>query len=100
MFMELVPGYSIKPNNVLEHIWQCYVDADGKTIKLGAQVYYSTFLNAIRSFYDLEEYPINLVGGIPRSHRPVASSERVPRSLPFVWADPHKSRFATAVDSR
>ncbi len=62
MFMELVPGYSIKPHNVLEHIWQCYVDADGKTVRLGAQVYYSTFLNAIRSFYDLEEYPIDLAG--------------------------------------
>jgi hypothetical protein len=46
MFMELVPGYSIEPHNV----------------KLGAQVYYSTFLNAIRSFYDLEEYPIDLAG--------------------------------------
>ena len=62
MFMELVPGYSIEPHNVLEHIWQCYVDVDGKTVKLGAQVYYSTFLNAIRSFYDLEEYPIDLAG--------------------------------------
>jgi hypothetical protein len=60
MFMELVPGYSIEPHNVLEHIWQCYVDVNGNTVKLGAQVYYSTFLNAIRLFYDLEEYPINL----------------------------------------
>jgi hypothetical protein len=33
---------------VLEHIWQRYVDAEGKTVKLGAQVYYSTFLNAIQ----------------------------------------------------
>jgi hypothetical protein len=39
MFMELVPGYSIEPHNVLEHIWQCYVDANGNTVKLGAQVY-------------------------------------------------------------
>jgi hypothetical protein len=62
MFMELVPGYSIEPHNVLEHIWQCYVDVDGNTVKLGAQVYYSTFLNAIRSFYDLKEYPIDLAG--------------------------------------
>jgi hypothetical protein len=54
--------YSIEPHNVLEHIWQCYVDANGNTVKLGAQVYYSTFLNAIRSFYDLEEYPIDLAG--------------------------------------
>jgi hypothetical protein len=62
MFMELVPGYSIEPHNVLEHIWQCYVDADGKTVQIGAQVYYSTFLNAIRLFYDLEDYPIDLAG--------------------------------------
>jgi hypothetical protein len=62
MFMELVPGYSIEPHNVLEHIWQSYVNADGTTVQLGAQVYYSTFLNAIRSFYDLEEYPIDLAG--------------------------------------
>jgi hypothetical protein len=62
MFMELVPGYSIELHNVLEHIWQCYVNADGKTVRLGAQVYYSTFLNAIRLFYDLEEYPIDLAG--------------------------------------
>ena len=41
---------------------ECYVDVDGNTVKLGAQVYYSTFLNAIRSFYDLEEYPIDLAG--------------------------------------
>ncbi len=32
MFMELVPGYSIEPHNVLKHIWQSYVDADGKTV--------------------------------------------------------------------
>ena len=62
MFMELVPGYSIEPHNILEHIWQCYVDVEGNTVKLGDQVYYSTFLNAIRSFYDLEEYPIDLAG--------------------------------------
>ncbi len=29
---------------------------------LTAQVYYTTFLNAICSFYDLEEYPIDLAG--------------------------------------
>jgi hypothetical protein len=62
MFMVLVPGYSIEPHSVLNHIWQCYIDANGKTVQLSAQVYYSTFLNALRSFYNLEEYPINLVG--------------------------------------
>jgi hypothetical protein len=62
LFMVLIPDYLIKPHNVLDHIWQCYIDADGKTVQLSAQVYYSTFLNAICSFYDLEEYPINLAG--------------------------------------
>ena len=47
---------------MLEHIWQCYVDAEGKTVKLGAQVFYSTFLNAIHLLYYLKEYPINLAG--------------------------------------
>jgi hypothetical protein len=27
-----------------------------------AQVYYTTFLNAVRSFYDLEDYPIDITG--------------------------------------
>jgi len=31
-------------------------------VVLTAQVYYTTFLNAICSFYDLEEYPIDLAG--------------------------------------
>ncbi len=47
---------------MLDHIWQCYVDNEGKPVQLSAQVYYSTLLNAICSFYDLEEYPINLAG--------------------------------------
>jgi hypothetical protein len=59
-FMVLVPGYSIEPQCVLDHIWQSYVDADGMTVKLSAQVYYTNFMNAIHSFCDLEEYPINL----------------------------------------
>ncbi len=62
MFLVLVPGYSIKPHNVLDHIWQCYIDASRKTVQQSAQVYYSTFLNAIRLFYNLEEYPIDLAG--------------------------------------
>jgi len=55
LFEVLVPGYSLEPHSVLDHIWQCYVDAEG-------QVYYTTFLNAIRSFYDHEEYPIDIAG--------------------------------------
>ncbi len=62
LFMVLVPGYSIKPHNVLDHIWQCYINTEDKTVQLSTQVYYSTFLNAISSFYNLEEYPINLAG--------------------------------------
>ena len=62
LFEVLVPEYSMELHNVLDHIWQSYVDQDGKTVRLTAQVYYTTFLNAIRSFYDLEEYPINVAG--------------------------------------
>ena len=40
----------------------CYVDAEGSQVRLTAQVYYATFLNAVRSFYDLEEYPIDIAG--------------------------------------
>jgi hypothetical protein len=58
----LVPGYSLEPHNVLDHIWQSYIDSDGTQIRLTAQVYYTTFLNAVRSFYDLEEYPIDIAG--------------------------------------
>jgi hypothetical protein len=47
---------------VLDHIWQSYVDAEGTQVRLTAQVYYTTFLNAVRSFYDLEEYPIDITG--------------------------------------
>ncbi len=47
---------------MLDHIWQSYTDADGVHHKLGAQVYYTTFLNTVRLFYDLEEYPINIAG--------------------------------------
>jgi hypothetical protein len=62
LFKVLVPGYSIKPHNVLDHTWQCYVDTKNKMVQLSAQAYYSTFLNAICSFYDLDEYPIDLAG--------------------------------------
>jgi hypothetical protein len=62
LFKVLVPGYSIEMHNVHDHIWQCYVDTKNKTVQLSAQAYYSTFLNAICSFYDLEEYPIDLAG--------------------------------------
>jgi hypothetical protein len=52
----------LEPHNVLDHIWQCYINADGTQIRLMAQVYYTTFLNAFRSFYDLEEHPIVIAG--------------------------------------
>ena len=62
LFSELVPGYSMEPHSVLEHIWQIYVDDKGAHIWLSTQVYYTTFLNAIRSFYNMEECPIDIVG--------------------------------------
>ena len=42
--------------------WQSYVDQDGTHICLTAQVYYTTFLNAVCSFYDLGEYLIDIAG--------------------------------------
>jgi hypothetical protein len=62
LIMVLVPGYLIALQNVLNHIWQSYVSADRKTVKLSTQENYCNFLNAICSFYDLEEYPIILAG--------------------------------------
>jgi hypothetical protein len=60
LFMVLVPSYSIEPQHVLDHIWQSYVDANGKTVELSVQGYYTNFMNAIQSFYNLKEYPIDL----------------------------------------
>jgi hypothetical protein len=60
LFMVLIPSYSIEPHNVLDHIWQCYANTEGKTVQLSTQMYYSTFLNAICLFCNLKEYPINL----------------------------------------
>jgi hypothetical protein len=62
LFEVLVPGYMLEPHNVLDHIFQSYVDQDGNHQRLSLQVYYTTFLNAVRSFYDLEEYPIDIAG--------------------------------------
>jgi hypothetical protein len=60
--MVFIPVYSIKLHNIHNHFWQSYVNAEGKRVQLSAQVYYSTFLNAICSIYNLEEYPIDLTG--------------------------------------
>ena len=62
LFEVLVPGYTLEPHNVLNHIWQSYIDQDGTQVRLTAQVYYTTFLNAVRSFYNLEVYPIDIAG--------------------------------------
>jgi hypothetical protein len=62
LFLVLVPGYLVEPHMVLDHIWQNYTNAEGVQHRLGAQVYYTTFLNTIWSFYDLEEYPIDIIG--------------------------------------
>ncbi len=50
LFMVLVLGYTIELHYVYDHIWQSYVDAEGKMVQLSAQVYYSTFINAIDPF--------------------------------------------------
>ena len=44
LFEVLVPGFSLEPHNVLNHIWQSYINADG------TQIGYAIFLNAVRSF--------------------------------------------------
>jgi hypothetical protein len=62
LFSVLVPGYSMEPHSVLEHIWQSYIDDSGVPVRQSAQVYYTTFLNAMRPFYSLEEYPIDVAG--------------------------------------
>ena len=62
LFEVLVPGYTLEPHNVLDHIFQSYIDQDGNHQRLSAQVYYTTFLNVVCSFYDLEEYPIDIAG--------------------------------------
>jgi hypothetical protein len=62
LFEVLVPGYMLEPLNVLDHIFQSYIDQAGIHQRLSAQVYYTTFLNAVRSFYNLEEYPIDTAG--------------------------------------
>ncbi len=45
---------------MLDHIWQSFINQKGKYIRHTAQVYNMTFLNAIRLFYNLKEYPINV----------------------------------------
>jgi hypothetical protein len=47
LFSVLVPGYTMEPQTVLNHIWQSYINKNGGTIHLCSQVYYITFLNAI-----------------------------------------------------
>jgi hypothetical protein len=62
LFSLLVPGYSMEPHSVLEHIWQSYVDDKGIPVHLSAQVYYTALLNAMRPFNNLEECPIDVAG--------------------------------------
>ncbi len=58
----LVPGYSLELQMVSDHIWQSYLDEGRNLVHQTAQVYYTTFLNTIQSFYDMEKYPINVDG--------------------------------------
>jgi hypothetical protein len=76
----LVLVYSIKLHNVLNHIWQSYINADGMTVQLSTQAYYSTFLNVICSFYNLKEYPINLA-------EIFQDTKELPLTLPTLWAN-------------
>jgi hypothetical protein len=47
LFSVVVPRYSMESQTVLDHIWQSYINKNGGTIHLSAQVYYTTFLNLI-----------------------------------------------------
>jgi hypothetical protein len=38
LFEVLVPGYTLEPHNVLDHIWQSYVDQEGTHIHLTFRV--------------------------------------------------------------
>jgi hypothetical protein len=62
LFFILVLGYSMEPQTLLDHILQSYLDKNVVPIQLSAQVYYSTFLNTMQSFCDLEEYSIDIAG--------------------------------------
>jgi hypothetical protein len=64
LFSMLVPGYSMEPHSVLKHIWQSYVYDNGFSVQLSTQVYYTTLLNAMQSFYNLKEYLIDVAGVI------------------------------------
>jgi hypothetical protein len=95
LFLVLVPGYWVKPHTVLDHIWRNFTNADGVQHRLGAQVYYTTFLNAIWSFYDLEEYPIN-IAGIFMAHIGPAYAKGFQSNYP----DHRKIRSCVALDQR
>jgi hypothetical protein len=80
---------------VLDHIFQSYIDQDGNHQRLSAQVYYTTFLNAVRSFYDLEEYPID-IAGIFMDH----IDPRLAKGFRINYPDFGKARSRNALDQR
>ena len=43
LFKVLVPGYTLEPHNVLDHIWQSYIDADGTQVRLTARLLHYLF---------------------------------------------------------
>ncbi len=78
LFYVLVPGYSMEPQTVLDHIWQSYINENGGTIHLSAQVYYTTSLNAIQSFYNLKNILLTLQGSLWRILTPSTPKVFVP----------------------
>ncbi len=95
LFSVLVPGYSMEPHSVLEHIWQSYIDDSGVPVRQSAQVYYTTFLNAMRPFYNLEEYPINVAGVFMAHIKPTLT-----KSLRAHYPDFGQARERTAIIQR
>jgi hypothetical protein len=95
LFSVLVPGYSMEPHSVLEHIWQSYVDDSGVPVRQNAQVYYTTFLNALRPFYDLVEDPIDLAGVFMAHIEPTLT-----KSFQVHYPDFGQARKRTAIIQR
>jgi len=60
LFNQLCPGYSKEPHAALDHIWQTYDDATGKTIFSLVYDYYTRILGASRPFIDQEVLPVSI----------------------------------------
>jgi len=60
IFVQLCPGYSDQPHDVLEHIRQTSVGPDGQPVTASVLDYYQRMQNATRPFQMQERYPISV----------------------------------------